>query len=136
MLDERDHRREGIDIDRSVPVRMGDGGEWLLPKPWVEVHPIFDGGRPVDRWLVFTYGPELDGLIRAIAEAEDGSMRILAAVGLGAHLLLRNYDLSDDQLAEVLVFRCHDPESESMVRAILDVATGRTGPKASRGGGA
>lgn len=136
MLDERDFRREEIDLDRSVAVLMGDGGEWLLPKPWVEIHPVFEGGRPVDKWLVFTYGPELDGLIRAISEAEDGSLRILAAVGLGAYLLRRNYELSDEQLAEVLVFRCGDPESEAMVKAILDVATGRTGPKPSRGGDA
>lgn len=129
-------RRESLDVPRSVPVKMGDGVEWLLPKPWVEVHPVFENGKPVDRWLVFTYGPELDALVKAISEAEDAGVRILAAVGLGAHLLLRNYDLSDDELATVLVFRSGDPESEAMVRGILDVATGRTGPKPSRGGAA
>lgn len=128
MTPEALKRRDDLDEVRSVPVVMADGQTWLLPKPWVAVHPVFKDGRPVDDWKCLTYGPELDALVENVAEAE-GIASVLAGVALAAHLLRRNYDLSDDELAEVLVYRCGDPASQAMLRTVFDVATGRTGPK-------
>jgi len=129
MINERSKRREEFDESRSNPVVLSDGQTWHLPKPWVAIHPMFEGGKPVDNWKCFTYGPELDALVEAIGEAEGTVASVMAGVGLAAYLLLRNYELNDAELAEVLVYNAGDPASHDMLSAVFDVALGRTGPK-------
>lgn len=130
MLLESLKRREGFDAGRSHPVVLSDGQTWLLPKPWIAIHPVFRDGRPVDEWRCLTYGPELDALIERIKDSDDLVEQVTAGVALAALLLTRNYDLTDDELAEVLVYRAGDPASRAMLESVLDVVTGRTGPKA------
>jgi hypothetical protein len=130
LIREIDKRRENFNLEYSAPVVMSDGQTWYLPKPWLAIHPVFENGKPVDHWTFYTYGPEIESLIELIEATDDSYAKILACVGVGAHLLKWNYDLSDDELSEVFIYAPGDGRSGEMLREIIDIATGRSGPKA------
>ena len=48
----------------------------------------FGGGKAVRAYPVLTCGPELDGLVEAMAECEDLDSQVVAVASLAAHLLL------------------------------------------------
>jgi len=121
---EADRRREGFDPDRSRPVVLSDGKEWFLPRPYIAINAIWEDGKPVGSYRSLRYGPEIDGLLRAISEADSVDASIVLVLALGAMLLDVNYELSDEDLAEVLVYQIDDPTFDQIVREILDVATG------------
>lgn len=119
---------------RSVPVRMADGQDWFLPKPFLELAPVFQNGMAVDRTRILTCGPELDALLEAIAAEPDGIKQALAVMTLGAFLLARNYDLEDEEYSRLFVHRVGDPESHDRLRTIVDVATGKLSRVFGKGG--
>lgn len=127
--DERSRRKETFDEPNSVAVTFHGGETWFLPKPWLEVRPVFRRGRAVDSVAMLTNGPELDELVDAIAEAESFAAQIVGAASLGAKLLLYHYDLADEDLDRLLCFRVTDPASMEWVQKVIEVATGRSGPK-------
>jgi hypothetical protein len=135
MLDEQAKRRETCDPRNSVPVRLADGQAWLIPKPWLEVHASFDGGKAARTWPCLTYGPELDALVQAMGQCEDNAALLIGAASLGAYLLGVNYDLADAELDGLFAFRSGDPDSWNWAREVMDVATGASGPKLGSGGG-
>ena len=45
MIDEKSRRKESFDQRNSVPVVLADGQTWHLPKPWLELHPVFRDGK-------------------------------------------------------------------------------------------
>ena len=135
MLDEAAKRKPNFDERNSVPVVLADGQSWHVPKPWLEIRPVFRRGRAVSSYPVLTCGPELDGLIEAMADCDDLDNQVVAAASLAAHLLLWHYDLSDADLDTLLAFRATDETSLNWLREVFAVATGRSGPKRSRAGG-
>ena len=134
MLDEKSRRKETFDQQNSVPVVLADGQAWHLPKPWLEVHPVFRDGKVNSSYPVLTYGAELDALVKAMGECDDNSALLIGAVSLGAYLLSQNYHLSDADLDQLLVFRIGDSLSRDWAMAVMQVATGQSGPKVSSGG--
>ena len=124
-LIEQYRRRDGFAPDErtSTPVTLADGQVWHLGRPWLELVPIFRDGKPVDHARVLTCGDELDFLLELIARAKPGPAQILAVMAVGAFLLRRNYDLEDDELNRLFVFR-GDDDSQAMLRAIISTATG------------
>jgi hypothetical protein len=131
-LVEKHRRRPEFDAESGVPVRLANGEEWVLPRPYLEIRPIFRGGAAVARSRFLTCG-ELDPLIETIGRAEDPAAQILAVMTLGALLLRRNYDLADADLERLFVYRVGDPASEAMIRGIMDVATGKLSRVFGRG---
>ncbi len=131
---ESTRRHPKFDDKHSVPVQLSDGQFWFIPKPWYEIRPIFQDGLAVDYNSCFTHGSELDDLIETISASDDFALRTLASVGLAAYLLKRNYDLSDEDLSDILIYRAGDPQSELMLREIIDVAMGLSGKKHSPAG--
>jgi hypothetical protein len=117
-----------------VPIVLADGQEWHFPKPWLEVHGRFAGGKAVATFPVLTCGPELDELVEACSGYTDNTALLCAAATLGAHLLARNYDLADEDLDTLFAFRVGEPGSWDWARAVMDLATGQSGPKRGRGG--
>ena len=109
MLDEKSRRKETFDQRNSVPVVLADGQAWHLPKPWLDVHPVFRDGKAHSSFPVLTYGPELDALVKSMGECEDNSSLLVGAASLGAYLLSQNYHLSDADLDQLFVFRIGDP---------------------------
>jgi hypothetical protein len=134
VLDEKSRRKESFDQRNCVPVVLADGQAWHLPKPWLEVHPIFREGKAHSSYPVLTYGPELDALVKAMGECDDNSALLIGAASLGAYLLSQNYNLSDADLDQLFVFRIGDSSSRDWAMAVLQVATGQSGPKVSSGG--
>src|SRR5262245_20877097 len=135
MIDEKAKRKENFDERNAAPVVLADGQTWFVPKPWLEIRPVFRGGKALTAWRVLTCGPELDALIDALSECDDLDGQVTAAASLAAHLLCWHYDLTDAQLDELLAFRCADHSSLNWMREVLAIATGRSGPKASSAGG-
>ena len=69
-----------------------------------------------------------------MGECDDNSALLIGAASLGAYLLSQNYDLSDADLDQLFVFRIGDPSSRDWAMAVLQIATGQSGPKVSSGG--
>jgi hypothetical protein len=135
MIDEKAKRKETIREADSAPVVLADGQTWYLPKPWLEVRPVFRGGKPTSVYRVLTCGAELDALIEALADVEDLDGQVVAVASLAAYMLRWNYELDDSELDQLLCFRCSDPTSLQWMRDVFSVATGQSGPKASSAGG-
>jgi hypothetical protein len=134
MLDERAKRSLQFDERNSTWIDLADGGRWAFAKPWLEVHAAFRDGRAVASYPVLTYGPELDELVNAIDECRDNAALLIGAASLGAYLLRRNYDLSDEELDQLFAFRVGDPSSWDWAKAVIGVATGTSGSRSFRVG--
>jgi hypothetical protein len=135
MVRETDKRKPNFDERNSVPITLADGQLWYFPKPWLEIRPTFRGGKAIDSYSVLTHGADLDALVEAISDCEDTGAQVIAAASLAAHLLGWQYNLTDEDLNTILAFRLHDPKSLEWMKAVFDVATGRSGPKVGRAGG-
>jgi hypothetical protein len=73
---------------------------------------------------MLTCGNELDTLLEAIGTEEDGISQAMLILTLGAFLLMRNYDIKDEELGRLFILRPNDPDSDRILHEILDVATG------------
>ena len=135
LLDEKAKRKPNFDERNAAPVVLADGQPWFVPKPWLEIRPVFRGGKAVSAYPVITCGPSLDALVDAVAEADDGMVQISFVASLAAHLLCWHYDLTDPELDQLLAFRVHDDASLNWTREVFAVATGQSGPKVCRAGG-
>lgn len=135
MLDEAAKRKPNWSERNSAPVVLADGQSWWVPKPWLEIRPVFRGGRAVSAYPVPTQGPELDELVDAMAECEDRAGQVMAAASLAAHLLCWHYELTDAELDGLLAFRLLHDESAEWMREIFAIATGQSGPKVWSAGG-
>lgn len=130
MLDEASKRRENFDEANSVPIKLADSQEWMFPKPFLQIHASFQGGKAVSTWPVLTCGPELDAIIEIVSECKVNATLLCAAATLGAHMLLRQYSLDDRELDQLFAFRPSDPDSWDWVQSVINTATGLAGPKA------
>jgi len=135
VLNETAKRKANFDEANSVRVVLADGQAWAVPKPWLEIRPVFRGGEVVSNYPVFTYGPGLEALLDAIARADGLSEQIAGVATLAACLLQWHYELSDLDLDQLLAFRRGDPASAHWTERVIETATGRSGPKVGRAGG-
>jgi hypothetical protein len=135
MLNEAEKRKPNFDERNSAPVVLADGQTWHVPKPWLEIRPVFRRGKAVSAYPVLTCGAELDGLVEAMSECEDLDSQVVAVASLAAHLLCWHYELTDAELDGLLCFRAADAASVNWLREIFGIATGRSGPKAYSAGG-
>jgi hypothetical protein len=135
MIDEAAKRKDNFDQRNAAPVVLADGQPWFIPKPWLEVRPVFRGGKPVNSYRVLTCGPELDALLEAIGECDDLDGQVMALASLAAYLLRWHYELTDEDLDGLLAFRCGDETSFEWMSQVISIATGRSGPKVYRAGG-
>lgn len=124
-LIEKHRRLPEFAPEGCMPIRLADGHEWYFPRPWLVVSPIFRDGKAVERTKQITCGPELDVLIKAIAEEDDPPRQVLHVMTLGALLLKRNYELDDADFERLFVYKVGSNESDEMLRSIMDVATGK-----------
>ena len=135
MLNEESKRKPNWSERNSAPVVLADGQSWWIPKPWLEIRPVFRRGRAVSAYPVPTQGPELDELVDAMAECEDRSGQVMAAASLAAHLLSWHYELTDSELDGLLCFRKGDDASLEWMKQVCDIAMGASGPKVFCAGG-
>lgn len=105
-------------------VRLADGQEWSFPKPMVRIRPRVEGGKVVAVAGSFTFGGDYDRKIEAYHSAADGSEQSVALMGMAVDLLTRNYDLGDDDLADLFTFTVGDEAGDAMRREITEVVLG------------
>jgi hypothetical protein len=135
MLNEAEKRKPNFSERNSAAVVLADGQEWWIPKPWLEIRPVFRGGKADGAYPAYGYGPDLNRMIERVAEAELFTDQVAAVATLAASLLCWQYDLSDPDLDQLLAYRRNDPDSVEWTRLVIEIATGRSGPKVSSAGG-
>jgi hypothetical protein len=131
MIDEQGKRRPECDEANSVAVRLADGQEWLFPRPMLELRAAFRDGKAVSAYPVRAYDRELEELVEALGQCTDDTALLCGAATLGAWLLARNYELTDDELNTLFVGRPSDPASWEWVQEVMAVATSSHRPKPS-----
>lgn len=128
MLDEKSLRRP--DFVGGAEVVLLDGRAWTFPA----FRLLFSPAPPPDRFRQkSSLGEEHAGLLRAFRSAADNDSVIASSLGLAAWSLLRNYDLTYDQLGELVQFDFGNDPSERDQSLMADVMAASLGkvPRAS-----
>ena len=126
-IDERSRRR-GDFLPDSLGLTLADGQEWYVPRPRVAfVYADNDLGFDQVREtgdVVFdrTLQDRIDAWRKA-AESDDMPGVIGAQLGIARVLLLRNYDLTTDELRNLVRFRFD--EEDPLRDDILAIAMGQ-----------
>ena len=100
------------DWKEGFPVTFGDGREWSVRRPSVRfapsVEPGPDGEFGADVLHVYEGDRTIRQTARDVEGAENGRERLKHLYRLASALLRLNYDLSADELAELLGFDVND----------------------------
>lgn len=126
-IDEQTRRRPEFVGD--VPITLCDNQIWWVPKPRIVFAPrrSTPGSGFELKLHAIDWGPsyyeKLDALLLA-SQRDDLTGVLGAQMDLACALLLRNYDLTDDELVDILWFDLADPANESMRHALMTVAQG------------
>jgi hypothetical protein len=136
VRDEAEYRRP--DWREGVNVVMADGQAWALRKPVTRLVPS-DNRFGVRVSLPGAFAAEFRAAsdeYEGLPQDAEGADVAACELRIGQALLLSNYALSADELAEVLQFGyAEDDEEGRRIRAeVMDVYSGRA-PKPSAGGG-
>lgn len=137
-IDEPALRREGF--TEGTEITLGDGQEWTFPRPWIRLFPVLDpatGKTTVSGGKGF--GPEHAAkLVRYLdldADEEGEALeRLTLRFEMAAALLLKNYDLSPGDIADLLVLDESRPETCEAWGEIDRVLMGFEAPKPSAAG--
>lgn len=83
-------------------------------------------------------GPEFDTAMRELSRVgaleEKSVVEVaLALTNVGVALLSRNYDLTSEEIGDILIYAYDDPDSDDTWKEILDVARGNS-KKVTAGG--
>lgn len=112
-----------------IAVKLADGQEWNLPRPKVEYLPVFVDDEPTYQGVPgrLSFGVQFERGHSAMEAAGDPAERLQALAEVVAGLLLQNYDLTTEQLEDLLPLVVHedDPtkptdESAAMWAALSD----------------
>jgi len=128
VLDERSLRRPDINESECCPIVLADGQAWLFPKPYVDYTPRFEDGKAVLA-IESEFTPYLDRFEAAETVGEVFCTRF----DLARTMLLKVYDLTDEQLPALLKTRRDSEADQERWNEIYHVAAG-FGPKPSPGG--
>lgn len=128
-IEEQARRRPGFRAD--VPVVLADGQTWFLRKPSIIIgRKSGPDGNDFQPRVSFgpAYWEKLQAFFDAVEFAEDDPKRgIVSQLDLCIALLQVNYDISDAEADELVLFDFADepePEAEERRKVMLDVATG------------
>jgi hypothetical protein len=133
VIDERSRRKDNFDEHNSVPLVLADGQAWYFPKPWLEIRPMFRGGKPTTAYRMFASTPEIDALIDLVADVATIEEEVVAVATIAALMLQHQYELDDGDLDQLLAYRVGDEASKAWFGQVMHVATGLSGPKVVRG---
>jgi len=122
-MNERDFRRENFRGD--VAVVLADGQEWYFPEPVIRYVPA---PPPERRKRVSSLGDEHLTKAESVSSAVTADDLIASELDLAAWMLLLNYDLTYEQIAELVQFDYREGADQGMRDAILEVSLG-LGPK-------
>lgn len=133
MLDERSLRRPGF--TPGPEVTLGDGGRWFLPPPTLRLFPIRGEDGRIEVGGGPSFGSDYESLMDELADCDpsDATARLTIQFRMATLLLLRNYDLTDRDLRDLLLIDAEDDVCRERWRAINLAMTGRV-PKLSADG--
>ena len=130
MLVEQERRRDGFSPEAAIT--MGDGQVWYLRKPRYSSRAVFKENGDADFATRVTFNADYEPLVAQHEAAEDNYERVKIAAKMVRLLLLANYDLTNEELGDLITL----DESEANVQmwnALSSVVLG-IAPKASSGG--
>jgi hypothetical protein len=129
VLDEKALRKP--EFDDGISIVLTDGQEWVFPRPVVRTR--FSAHNDVGFQLVARVkgDPSYGALYESWINAETGLDSIKAEHALARALILNNYDLTDDQVSDLIQFSHKDdddadPEGYRIREHILAVVRGDT----------
>jgi hypothetical protein len=126
MLRESDLRKADA---QGVPIKLGNGEEWIFPRPRVGLaYEIVEGRYQISEKISRSFGAEYDQLVDGFLESGDGADFLNKRLALAVDLLKRNYGILPEDVPVLLPVWFGDEENQAMWTAIVDVALGR-GPK-------
>ena len=89
-----------------------DGERYFVPRPFLISDPDFKDGKCKRVEKTLSYGHDVDDLIAAIGNCEDSAAVMSGVATVAAALLRFNYDLSEDELDQLLVLRAGVPAKD------------------------
>lgn len=125
-------KRRSPGFEPGVPVVLADGQAWQFPRPMVRWRKVYREDVPVLEGRS-SFGPEFDAAKERYVAGTTLREVGLASIDLAEVMLLRNYDLSRDELADLLPYTDEDGELGETWKSIYQVAYG-IAPKPSPGG--
>ena len=135
MIDEKSKRKDNFDEANSVPIVLADGQAWHFEKPWVRLKPLkrrvkFAGGK-MSSLRLETDDPDFDRLRSALFDSSESFYGPLC--DMAAFLLLRQYNLTDEELSDLIVFEEATENGNPWIAELIGVVAG-TSPKPSGDG--
>lgn len=123
MLDEKARRKP--EFVEGYSITLADGQTWYMPKPRFRFKPKFVEGK-VEIAAGATFGPESDAEVDVLYGVVDveGSEFLRVKLALAVRLLRANYDLTDDDLIDLLVLEPGDPASDARWEGISNALMG------------
>jgi len=125
---ESECRRPDANWEDTVPIVLADGQAWHFPKPFVDIVPTFTDGK-----ASMMFESELQPFFNRMDTAETGIEENAARLEMERYMLLKLYDLKDEELPHLLRWRVGSEVDEERRKAIMNVAWG-VGPKPTPGG--
>ena len=129
-LDETALRKPGF--AEGYKVRLADGQEWTFPKPRFRFRPKIGPDGRVEVGGGPSFGPEYDQQFEVLfgVVESDGFEQLRVKLEMAVRLLQSNYELTANDLAELLVLEPGDQASEDRWDELVRVLMG-LGPKLS-----
>jgi hypothetical protein len=128
VLDEVALRRPQFRQD--IPVQLGDGQTYWVPKPIVTFGLSFEDGddHPSLIRKDIGFGRDYMDVLQKFYDT-DGVEQLSVAARLVCRVLRVNYDLTNEHLTELLPYSPENDDNQSMWRDLVAVATGSPNPK-------
>jgi hypothetical protein len=125
MLDEKSLRKPTFTEGHWT--ELSDGQKYSFPKPRIKFRPKFVDGK-VEIGGGATFGPEYDANLDILLGAVqvDGAERLRVKFEVAARLLRANYDLTDEQVSDLLEFDIDDEVSSGRYDRWSDIIMGIT----------
>jgi len=125
-LDERSLRKPTF--SDGYPVRLADGQDWTFPKPRIRFRPKIRPDGRVEVGGGPSFGPEYDAMLDTlfgVTEAEPVE-QLRVKFEMAVRLLSANYELTAEQLGELIVLEPGDETSderwEQLSRVLMGIA--------------
>ena len=123
-LDELALRKPGF--SPGYQVTLADGQDWTFPKPRIRFRPKIGTDGRVEVGGGPSFGPEFDGsldVLFGVTEAEPFE-RLRVKFEVAVRLLSANYDLTPDQVGDLLVMEPGEPASDQRWEELTRITMG------------
>ncbi len=122
LLNETNLRKP--DFEDGVRVTLSDGQDWTIPKPRFVFYPRFDSDGNVTVGARVRFRDDIDFEVENFVGSNDPYAEIRYRFEVMFKLLRSNYDLSDENLSDLLAVNLSDPVSAANWRRIDRILCG------------